>query len=48
MENNMKTIPTDVSYLSLEEQLRNSQDEHTCIVCIDRGVSIVLIPVVIT
>lgn len=39
----MKNIPTDVSYLSLEEQLRELKDEHTCTVCTDREISIVLI-----
>lgn len=33
----MKNIPTDVSYLSLEEQLRKLKDEHTCTVCTDRN-----------
>lgn len=39
----MRNIPTDVSYLSLEEQLRELKDEHMCTVSTDREISIVLI-----
>uniref|UniRef100_A0ABI0P0J7 RING-type domain-containing protein n=1 Tax=Bos taurus TaxID=9913 RepID=A0ABI0P0J7_BOVIN len=44
VEKNMKYIPTDVSGLSLEEQLRRLQEERTCKVCMDKEVSIVFIP----
>ena len=43
MKYSMKNIPTDVSYLSLEEQLRELKDDHTCTVCTDREIPIVLI-----
>lgn len=39
----MRNIPTDVSYLSLEEQLKELKDEQMCTVCTDREISIVLI-----
>uniref|UniRef100_A0A8C0A828 Baculoviral IAP repeat containing 2 n=1 Tax=Bos mutus grunniens TaxID=30521 RepID=A0A8C0A828_BOSMU len=44
VEKNMKYIPTDVSGLSLEEQLRRLQEERTCKVYMDKEVSIVFIP----
>ncbi|KAB0388125.1 hypothetical protein FD755_003081 [Muntiacus reevesi] len=44
VEKNMKYIPTDVSALSLEEQLRRLQEERTCKVCMGKEVSIVFIP----
>ncbi|XP_020851853.1 baculoviral IAP repeat-containing protein 2-like isoform X1 [Phascolarctos cinereus] len=45
VEKNINYIPaTDVSDLSIEEQLRRLQEERTCKVCMDKEVSVVFIP----